>query len=382
MRAHVRNGHGPDREGIASTLAFGMAPPEGATSTSTNFVRAMLRVPLVAKLAGANAIIVLVAFTAALLMRGGSAAATPIGGSLLLVVGLALVGSLVINTALVLLALRPLQQLEAAAERVSRGDFDARVIPSMLADRDVARVGSTINLLLNGVATDRARTRRLAADVIEAGDKERAYIARELHGSVSQSLAALLMQLSAAARDCESPALAARLSTMRELGATSLEEVRTLAHTMHPRALDDLGLPSALAHLARQAALPNGAAIKLEAQQQLGPADLPPDVASVLYRVAQDALGNAMRHSHALNVRIRVAIDEGHVELSVSDDGLGFNVADALERRPGMGLFTMRERATLVDGRFSITSEPGLGTRVAIEIPFRPAAGESGEETT
>ena len=75
---------------------------------------------------------------------------------------------------------------------------------------------------------------------------------------------------------------------------------------------------AALSHLARQAAMPNGAAIKVEAQQQIGPDDLPPEIASVLYRVAQEALGNAMRHSHALNVRLRVAIDDGHVELSVS----------------------------------------------------------------
>ena len=197
-------------------------------------MRTVLGVPLAAKLAGGNALIVLVAFGAALLVRRGSAAADPIGVQLLLVVGLALAGSLVVNTALVLLALRPLQQLEAAAERVSHGDFEARVEPSMLADRDVARVGTTINLLLDGVAVDRARTRRLAAEVIEAGDKERAYIARELHDSVAQSLAALLMQLGAAARDGATPDLTARLTMMKEIGASALEEVRTLAHTMHP----------------------------------------------------------------------------------------------------------------------------------------------------
>ena len=337
--------------------------------TLSEWARALLRVPLAAKVAGANALIVLAALTAAMLVRRGAPSPDSVDTQLLLVVGLALAGSFIVNTALVLLALRPLQALESAAANVARGDFDTRVQPSLLADRDVAQVGGTINLLLNGLAADRARTRQLAAEIVGAGDRERAYIARELHDSVAQTLAALVMQLGATARDFPAPALAARLATIRELGSAALEEVRTLAHTMHPRVLDDLGLAAALSHLARQ--LSHGAELPIvvEALDRVSAAELPPSIASVLYRIAQEALANAVRHAHASTVRVSLSTTARDATLEVADDGQGFDVAEAYARRPGMGLFTMRERVTLLGGRFTITSERGAGTRVSATLP-------------
>jgi signal transduction histidine kinase len=107
------------------------------------------------------------------------------------------------------------------------------------------RIGTTFNLLLDGLVADRTRMRGLAAAVIDAGDRERASLARELHDSTAQQLAALVLQLSAAARDCTDVALADRLSGMRDQAEATLEEVRLLSHTVHPRVLDDLGLQAA-----------------------------------------------------------------------------------------------------------------------------------------
>ena len=132
------------------------------------------------------------------------------------------------------------------ARRVSAGDLEARVPPSVLADRDMARVGTTLNTLLDRLTDDRARVRRLAAQVISAQDEERARVARELHDSTAQMLAAVMLQLGAAAQESSRPRSTTRLATMRELVAEALEEVRTLSHTMHPRVLDDLGLAAAL----------------------------------------------------------------------------------------------------------------------------------------
>jgi signal transduction histidine kinase len=275
---------------------------------------------------------------------------------------------------LIFLALRPLQELETTAAHVWRGNFNARVRQSLLADWRVARVGNTLNLLLDGLSADRARTRRLAAEVISAGDRERAYIARELHDSIAQTLVALVMQLGAAGRDCTDPALSGRLDATKTLATDALEEVRMLAHTMHPRVLDDLGLIAALEHLGRQAGESAGATVSVEAGVHYGVDDVPPAISSVLYRVAQEAVSNAIRHGHAKTVTIHVTTDPQMATLDIRDDGQGFDVQEAEQRRPGMGLFTMEERVSLVDGQFAITSSPGQGTHIVARIPFDPSS--------
>jgi signal transduction histidine kinase len=340
------------------------------------WLKALLRIPLAAKLAGANVLIVLVAFAASFAALGTVTAAEDI----LLIVALALAGSFVVNVVLIFVALRPLEELEMTATRVWRGDFDARVRLSLLADWRVARVGSTMNLLLDGLTTDRARTRRLASEIIGAGDRERAYIARELHDSVAQSLAALVMQLGAAARDSTDPSLTGRIESIREIGSDALEEVRMLAHTMHPRVLDDLGLVAALENLARQVGERANAVVTVEVEgkvegDSIGANDVPPAVASVLYRIAQEAVSNALRHGHAKAVNVSVRTDSHTATLEIRDDGRGFDVPEAEQRRPGMGLFTMQERVSLVNGQFEVLSHPGGGTRVVARIPIVPLPG-------
>lgn len=340
------------------------------------WVKALLRIPLAAKLAGANVLIVLITFAASFAALGTVTAA----GDILLIVGLALAGSFVVNVVLIFVALRPLQELEMTATRVWRGDFDARVRRSLLADWRVSRVGSTLNLLLDGLMADRARTRRLASEIIGAGDRERAYIARELHDSVAQTLAALVMQLGAAARDSTDPSLTGRIKSIREIGSDALEEVRMLAHTMHPRVLDDLGLVAALENLARQVGERANAVVTVEAEgkvegDSIGANDVPPAVASVLYRIAQEAVSNALRHGHAQAVNVSVRTDNHTATLEIRDDGRGFEVLEAEQRRPGMGLFTMRERVSLVNGQFEVLSHPGSGTRIVARIPIVPLPG-------
>jgi len=353
-----------------TTATLPMQPEAGLPSARAARGRALprwlapiLTVPLPGKLAGANAVIVLAALGAAY----GAHAGGPGSGRMLLVIGLALAASLVVNLVLVHLALRPLHDLESAAARVSVGDLSARVAESPLADREVARVGGAINMLLDRLAADRARARLLASEVIRASDEERAYLARELHDSTAQTLAALVFQLSAAARDSADPALADRLQGIKGLAAGVLEEVRLLAGSVHPRVLDDLGLPAALRAVARQGA---GSSARVTVAADVGRSDVPPAAASVLYRVAQEALTNALRHARATEVTLRLSQGDGRVVLDVIDDGCGFDAAEAERRRPGMGLFIMRERVGLLDGQFEVVSRPGGGTRVTASVPL------------
>ncbi len=328
------------------------------------WLRSVLGVPLLAKIAGANALIVIIAIAISLGLHDLSRP----GLTLASVMMVALVISLLVNLALVRVALRPIHDLEDTAHRVWGGDLEARVPPSLVADRDMVRVGRTVNLLLDALTSDRARMRRLASLVITAQDEERSRIARELHDSTAQSLTAIVLQLSAAARDARAPEIAARLSDVKEMAGMALEEVRTLSHRVHPRVLDDLGLVPAVRWLARQARDSSEVDITVDA---MGDTEhIPAQAASVLYRVAQEALTNAVRHAAPTTVAITVRADADTATLEVSDDGRGFDIAEAEARRPGMGLFSMRERVSLVDGELDLTSAPGSGTRVVASVPL------------
>jgi signal transduction histidine kinase len=275
--------------------------------------------------------------------------------------------------------LQPLQVIEDTARRVSDGHFDARVgvLPG-LADGNLARIAQTLDGLLDRVASERARVRTLAAQVVKAGDAERARIARELHDGTAQQLTALEMLLTSAQADAPQSALAERLSLMHSIATESLAEVRNLSHTVHPRVLDDLGLPAALEWLARRSGAPELTVhVLCEVDGQI-----PAPLASVLYRVTQEALQNAIRHGAARHVDVTVRHVDGCVELRIEDDGRGFDgarpPADAASgldgvptgRQPGMGLFVMQERVSLLDGQLTIDSRPGAGTRILARLPF------------
>jgi signal transduction histidine kinase len=323
---------------------------------SAGFFRRVASSPLLAKILVADVVINVVAF---LVVRGAPAG---LGTEIMIA---SLVVTVVLNAALVYWALLPLRALEGTAVRVSRGELGARFQVPPLTDRNIARIGTTLNALLDGLTADRARARALAAQVIGAGDRERAHIARELHDSTAQSLSALEMILSSALRD---PAQASpeRLRIMHEITVQALGEVRTLSHNVHPRVLDDLGLVAAVEYLARRTREQTRLPVRVTSTEA---APAPPAVASVLYRVAQAAVSNAVRHARARSLHIDLRTDARHVVLEVRDDGVGFDADAAAATGAGMGLFIMRERLALVDGALEIDSAPGAGTTVRARVP-------------
>ena len=341
---------------VPVTLARGPA----RTSRTPRVGATALRVPLVLKLLGAH--LLGVAIVVAVLYATLGPARSP--GAVIL----AVLAAMVVFGALASVALLPLRGIEAVASRVWRGDFGARVGTSPVADSDMKRIGTTFNLLLDGLVADRTRMRALASSVIDAGDRERAMLARELHDSTAQQLAALVLQLSAAARDSGDPAMTERLQQIRDQASDALEEVRLLSHTVHPRVLDDLGLPAALKKLARESA--DVAKLDIEVTVADGDEVVPPTLASTLYRVAQSAVHNVVKHANASHVDVQLQVRDGEAVLEIVDDGRGFDVTEAEQRRPGMGLFTMRERVALAGGRFDVHSAPGRGTRVTAIVPL------------
>ena len=322
---------------------------------------AALQVPLASKLIGAN-VMVVAALVVACTVAGR------VDRPVVVIVG---VLALVLHLGLVYLALAPIRDLESVASQVWQGDFGVRVIRSSVADDGVLRVGSMFNILLDGLATDRARLRTLTAEVIAAGDRERAAIARELHDSTAQQIAGLLLHLSSAARDASDPDLSDRLLSARDAAAAVLEEVRTMSHTVHPGVLDDLGLEAALRRLARDASHGNG--VEFDVDVDVNMSRLDAGVERVLYRIAQEAVRNATRHASSAHMRIRLYCQPSTATLEVHDDGRGFDLREAEVRQAGIGLLSMRERASLVDGRVEIKTAKGSGTTISATIPLEPA---------
>ena len=318
---------------------------------------AALRVPLVVKLVGANAL--------ALLIMAGAWIYLDLHVNEVFVWGF-VAAAMLAHVVLAIIALGPVHDLEKLAAKVWGGDYAARFLDSSVADEEVVRVGAMFNTLLDGLSADRARMRALAEEVVAVGDRERAALARELHDSTAQRMAALLLQISAVARDEKDSELAARLSQIRDAAEAMTEEVRLLASSVHPRVLDDLGIVAAVKKLARDTARATGLEVRVQSPETI---DVPQAVGSVLYRVAQEAVRNAVAHAGARRVDISIDRSTELVSLAVTDDGHGFNVDEAIRRRPGMGLFTMRERVSLVDGTFEVRSDE-RGSTVAAAIPL------------
>jgi signal transduction histidine kinase len=349
----------PARESGTPTSAveLGDAAVIAPADRERSWLRRLASTPLLAKLVVADIVI----NVAAVWIVGNAPPRTDVE-----IILTSLIVTLALNAALVYWALLPLRTLEATSLRVARGDLEARFSPSPMTDRNLARIGRTFNDLLDRLTADRARARQLAAQVISAGDRERARIARELHDSTAQSLSALEMMLSAAIQEQSSASSVERLSMMHDIARQALGEVRTLSHTVHPRVLDDLGLVAAIEHLARRMR-PQSAVKIWVASDDLG--FVPHVAGSVLFRVAQEAIGNAIKHASARELRVSIKTSEHDVVLEIRDDGRGFDVAAAEASMRGLGLFSMRERLGLVGGALVILSAPGLGTTVRATVP-------------
>lgn len=208
--------------------------------------------------------------------------------------------------------------------------------------------------------------------LIAAQDKERRRLARELHDEAGQSLTSLLVGLTAidqvrTVRRAREIAL-----TLRGVVTAVLEEMGRLTRGLHPTALDDLGLAAALERQTRD----HAALFALEVESDLAGLQgirLPREVETTLYRIAQEALTNVSRHARASRATLLVCRDAQGVELTVTDDGTGFDVPAALAaaRRSGcLGLTSIRERAALLGGTAAFLSAPGQGTSVRVRLPL------------
>ena len=282
----------------------------------------------------------------------------------LVIVALALVaGALAIRLLVLRRRFTPLEQLIEDMEKVdlSRpGPVLPRSIDGIGETEEVARLELAFLRMMQRLEAER---RRAGSAALAAQEEERARVARDLHDEVNQSLTAVLLRLEAA-RDASPPHLEPQLAEIKGLANQAMQELLSLARQLRPTALDDLGLAAATAGQVEQ--LGRGE-IKAEFAAEGDFSDLDGDAQLVVYRVAQEALSNAARHSEAERVAVELSRrGDGGVDLEIADDGRGFAFD---ESEGGLGIAGMRERALLIGGELTIESRPGRGTTVHLSVP-------------
>lgn len=215
--------------------------------------------------------------------------------------------------------------------------------------------------------------KRLARSVWRVQEQEQRKLARELHDGIGQNLAALVRLIERA--QSIAPA-AGELEQARALATSTLQETRALSRLLRPQILDDLGLAPALRWLARTCSETYAADVLVDM------ADLPPiddETATLVFRIAQEALSNAVRHGSAGHIEIALRYAAGRLHLSIRDDGRGCDPHLALtagSEGNASGLGGMRDRVRLYDGDFRIESTPGDGFAILIGLPLQSGDGD------
>jgi signal transduction histidine kinase len=244
------------------------------------------------------------------------------------------------------------------------------------AEADVELLGSVAGLMAGAIENASLHSRltereeameRFAEQIVLLQETERRRLAGEIHDGISQRIVSLSFHLSAAADAVATdPAGAAeQIARAQELAAGALDETRNAIAGLRPPVLDDLGLAASLESLARSTPLPN---VQVDTVTTV----LPEHVETAVYRIAQEALQNVMKHASAAHVQLRLSMSPGAVLLEVSDDGVGFDPATTPERAGpvGYGLPGMQQRAELLGGQLTAESTPGRGTVVRLRVPL------------
>jgi two-component system sensor histidine kinase UhpB len=225
--------------------------------------------------------------------------------------------------------------------------------------RETRTLIEAFNAMLERLEIERRASTRRTLSALEG---ERRRIGHELHDEIGQRLTGILLQFGRVS--VEAPeSLRERLAAVQEQAREAIDEVGALAWQLRPAILDDLGLLSALQALVDT--LDEQSDVRIGARLPAGPAPIAPEIELAIYRIAQEALSNALRHAQARTIEVALFIANNGVTLVVADDGRGI----ASREREGAGIRGMRERAMFVGGQLRIESQMARGVRLRLEIP-------------
>jgi PAS domain S-box-containing protein len=272
---------------------------------------------------------------------------------------------------------RLLQRVQAG-ERIQRHEtirltkscerIDVSLTISPLTDSAGALVGAAE---IARDITERNRATRALSSVsrrlIHAQEEERARIARELHDDIGQRVALLSVELTELSKG---PRKLEQTTKLQRLASDIASDVHALSHKLHSSKLELLGMTAAMNAFCREFAAQHHVTVDFDSQDV--PRELPSEISLCLFRILQEALHNAAKHSGAEQMSVRLWEATGEIHLAVSDYGQGFEIGVA-RTGSGLGLVSMEERLKLVAGRFSLDTHPGHGTRVQASVPLRSA---------
>lgn len=224
--------------------------------------------------------------------------------------------------------------------------------------------------LFEQVNTGNERLRLLTKKVVNVQEQERQRVSRELHDEIGQTLTAVKLSVQNLRRQESSNSMVTRLDETVKIIEQALQQVRSLSLDLRPTLLDDLGLVSTLRWYVDRQAKWGGFKTKFVAN----PLEmrLPWELETTCFRIVQEAMTNAMRHANPQSVRIELLLDDEVLNLTIQDDGVGFDVTAAISRAAGgysMGLLGMQERVSLLGGNLAIQSSRGEGTVIKALFP-------------
>lgn len=313
--------------------------------------------PLFWRVFATNALILTAAATA--LALSPATVSFPVAATEAAILAVGICAMVALNLAMLRRAFAPLERLKRFMRGVDPLAPGQRA-PIEGADPEVAELTDAFNEMIERLETERRESARRA---LAAQETERARIARDLHDEVGQALTGVMLELQQIVElpPGETPEAVARA---REEVRQSLEELRRIGRRLRPEALDDLGLPSALAALTTELRRQSG----LELTRRIDPRlpTLSSEEEVVLYRIAQEALTNVLRHANATRAELALRTDGDRLVLAVTDDGQGFESGTPT---PTAGIRGMRERAVMIGARLEVRSAPGSGTAVQITLP-------------
>jgi two-component system sensor histidine kinase UhpB len=316
-------------------------------------------VSLARRVFAVNAIVLVLSGVVAVAVFSPGTISSPVATKELGIVAVSLLVMLAVNRLLLARELAPLERVTAAMRRadpLARERVSVPERPSEASDLAVA-----FNAMAERLEDERRESTRRA---LSAQEGERLRIARELHDEIGQQLTALLLRLTSARR-LAGPDVEPILVEAYGLARSSLDDVRRVARELRPEALDDLGLPSALAALAERLSRQGDLRVEPQLQPVLPP--LTADEELVIYRVAQEALTNVLRHAGCDRADLTLRVTGDALVLDVRDEGQGFDPGAVTAN----GLLGMRERALLVGARLDVRSRPGHGTLVRLSLPLQ-----------
>ena len=237
----------------------------------------------------------------------------------------------------------------------------------MLVESERARTDAVVQQM---VTEERENARReLLGAVIAAQEAERTRVSRDLHDDIGQALTSVLLGLQLIDNTVRGEAgeVSQRVAELREIVADALRRTRKMAFDLRPAVLDDIGLDPALQRLVADVAARSGLTVDATVDGVSDHEGVAREVATVVYRVVQEALTNIVRHAGASRASVAVTVSSGRLRAIVEDNGVGFDSARLIDGH--LGLAGMRERAELVGGTIHVISQPGSGTTVVLEVP-------------